>query len=168
MNEIQLAEQAIKGDHSALLQILKQDEQIHYRICYSYFHNEHDALDAMQEFTLRAFKKVKTVKKPEYLSTWLVRVLINVCHNLYKKKQRIELKEFIDIPAEQEPDITEISELIKQLPEKEQTLIYLKYYQDMKNIDIARELDIPEGTVKSRLHSVMRKLRNLVLEGGNS
>lgn len=162
-----LAQKAIKGDTNALLQLLKNDEEIHYRICYSYFHNEHDALDAMQEFTLRVLKKVHTVKKPEYLSTWFVRVLLNVCHNLNKKKQQFEVKEYIEIAIEEQLDFLEITNLIQQLPENEQTLIYLKYYQDMKNGDIAKELNVPEGTVKSRLHSVVRKLRKLAFEGGN-
>jgi len=49
----------------------------------------------------------------------------------------------------------------------QQQLIYLKYYKDLKNEEIANEINVPEGTVKSRLHAAIKKLRVLFSEGGN-
>ncbi|CAM5223941.1 RNA polymerase sigma (SigV) subunit OS=Ureibacillus acetophenoni OX=614649 GN=SAMN05877842_11916 PE=3 SV=1 [Ureibacillus acetophenoni] len=167
MNSIDLYKQAIKGDPESFLQILKMNEDIHYRIAYSFFRNEHDALDAIQEFTFKSLTKVHTVKNPEYLSTWLIRVLLNVCHDIKKKKIRVELKENIEEGEYFESINLELSEAIAKLPLNQQQLIYLKYYKDLKNEEIANEINVPEGTVKSRLHAAIKKLRVLFSEGGN-
>lgn len=94
---------------------MELDEDAHYRIAYSYFRNEHDALDAIQEFTYRSLKKVHTVKKPEYLSTWLIRVLLNVCHDMQKKKKRVELHDSIEVGEHNDSSYLELSEAISKL-----------------------------------------------------
>lgn len=168
MQNIDRAKRAIDGDKTAFLELLELHEDTHYRIAYSYFRNEHDALDAIQEFTYRSLKKVHTVKNPQYLSTWLVRVLLNVCHNMQKKKSRLELHETLEIGEHIDATYLELSEAISKLSPDQQHLIYLKYFQDFKNEEIAVEINIPEGTVKSRLHSALRKLRYFFGEGGQS
>lgn len=167
MDSIDLYNLAIKGDPEACLQILKMNEEIHYRIAYSYLRNEHDAVDAIQEFTFKSLTKVHTVKNPEYLSTWLIRVLLNVCHDIKKKRKRVELKESIEEGGYSDNLNLELSEAISKLPLEQQQLIYLKYYKDLKNEEIAYKINIPEGTVKSRLHAAIKKLRVLFSEGGN-
>ena len=85
---------AIKGEHTAILYLIEQDEEILYRIAFTYLKNEQDTLDVMQELTYKALKKMHTVKQPEYARTWLVRVLINCCNDLLKRKLKtIELNE---------------------------------------------------------------------------
>ena len=56
----------------------------------------------------------------------------------------------------------EMADIIASLPIEQQELIYLKYFQDMKNGDIAQLKQIPEGTVKSRLHTTLKRLRVLI------
>lgn len=85
MQHLELSKQAINGNHASFLQILEANEDIYYRIAYSFLRNEHDALEAIQEFTYRSFKKIHTVRQPQFLSTWLIRVLLNVCHDMKKK-----------------------------------------------------------------------------------
>jgi RNA polymerase sigma factor (sigma-70 family) len=168
MQNIDRARRAIDGDKSTFLELLEMHEDTHYRIAYSYFRNEHDALDAIQEFTFRSLKKLHTVKNAEYLSTWLIRVLLNVCHDMHKKKKRHELQESVEIGEHIDSSYLELSEAISKLSPDQQQLIYLKYFQDLKNEEIAHEINIPEGTVKSRLHTALRKLRHLFGEGGQS
>ncbi len=167
MDSVEIHKRAIEGDHEAFLQILKINEDIHYRIAYSFLRNEHDALDAIQEFTYKSLTKVHTVKNPEYLSTWLIRILLNVCHDMKKKKNRVELKETIEEGEYSDSLYLELSEAISKLPKEQQQLIYLKYYKDLKNEEIANEINVPEGTVKSRLHAAIKKLKFFFSEGGN-
>ena len=84
----QVARQAIKGDEQAILMILEHYEETLYRTAYAYLRNEQDALDAMQELAYRALKKMHKVKEPAYMNAWLVRVLINICLDM--KKKRVE------------------------------------------------------------------------------
>ena len=95
-----------------------------------------------------------TVKKSEYARTWLVRVLINCCNDLLKRKLKtIELHENHIITT---PHYKELATLLSELSLSEQQLIYAKYFQQLKNNEIAEMHNIPEGTVKSRIHSILK------------
>ena len=150
-------QRAIKGDANAIVFLIEQDEEQLYNIAYSYMKNEDDTLDVMQDLTYKALKKMHTVKKPEFARTWLIRVLINCCYDALKKRlKNLELEEQ---HATFTPSYDEISILLKALPQNEQQLIYAKYFQQLKNNEIATIHSIPEGTVKSKLHHILRKLR---------
>lgn len=169
MEQIELAKKAIAGDETALLQLLKQEESTHYRIAFSYLKNEHDSLEAIQEFTFRCFRKIHTVKQAEFLNTWLIRILLNVCNEIQKKKSRYEFRNDVaELTFQVDSYKLELSEAISKLSPEQQQLIYLKYYCDLKNKEIAKEIHISEGTVKSRLHTALKKLRLLFNEGGQS
>ncbi len=75
--EQDLVKRAISGNQEAILQLIEKDEEIFYRMAFTYVKNEQDALDVMQDFTYKALKKMHTVKNPDYARTWLVRVLIH-------------------------------------------------------------------------------------------
>lgn len=158
---LDIIEKAIQRDEDALLQVLEFYEDVMYRIAFAYLKNEHDALEAIQETTYRSFKNIHTVKEPSYTGTWLTRILLNVCHDMHKRKNRVVLRETLDIEGKHyDTSKLEMVEAISHLPDEQQQLIYMKYFLDMKNIEIANEQNIPEGTVKSRLHTAIRKLRH--------
>ncbi|WNS76541.1 sigma-70 family RNA polymerase sigma factor [Bacillus sp. DTU_2020_1000418_1_SI_GHA_SEK_038] len=165
MVEIDIIKKAMKRDEHALLHVLEAYEDVMYRTAFAYLKNEHDAIEAIQETTYRSYKNIHTLKEPRYVGTWLVRILLNVCHDMHKRKSRIELRETLEVEGQyyDSPKL-EIVEAISQLPHEQQQLIYLKYFQDMKNNEIASAQNIPEGTVKSRLHTALRKLRHYFSE----
>ena len=150
-------ERAMNGDQQAILHLLEQDEDVLYSIAYTYVKNEHDALDAMQELTYKALKKMHTIKQPEYARTWLVRVLINCCKDILNK--RIQTIPIEETDISETPIYSAIDSLLSKLSLTEQQLVYAKYFQQLKNNEIAQLQNIPEGTVKSRLHTVLKKLR---------
>ena len=148
---------AMKGEHAAILYLIELDEEILYRIAFSYLKNEQDSLDVMQELTYKALKKMNTVKQPEYVRTWLIRVLINCCNDLLKQNVKtIELNEHHIIDT---PHYSELTPILNEISLSEQQLIYAKYFKQLKNNEIAAIHNIPEGTVKSRIHSILKKLR---------
>ena len=152
-----LLEKATAGDQLAILELIEKDEEVLYPIAYTYLKNEQDAIDAMQEMTYKALKKMHTVKQPEFGRTWLVRVLINCCHDILKKRiQSVTLEEnhLSEIPI-----YSDISRLLNLLTLTEQQLVYAKYFQQLKNNEIAELQNIPVGTVKSRLHAILKKFR---------
>lgn len=156
-----MAKRAIAGEERAIVELLAQQEDMLYRTAYAYLKNEHDAIEAVHELTYRALKKIHTVKEPTYIATWLVRVLINICLDMRKKQEKFIYNQEVEIVStDQQP--FEVADIIASLPKEQQELIYLKYFQDMKNRDIAQLKQIPEGTVKSRLHTTLKKLRVLV------
>lgn len=167
MDEHAIVKRAIAGDESAFLQLLKKYEQTMYRMAYAYLKNEHDAIEAVQEATYRSLKKIHTLKEPAYFGTWLVRILLNICHDMHEKNLHFDLQQDIEIKGE-EPNHTrfEMTEAIMKLSKPQQELIFLKYFQDYRNQDIATIQNIPEGTVKSRLHAALKKLKLYFTEKG--
>ena len=157
MEELEIAKKAIQRDEQAFLQLMQMHKAALYRTAYAFLKNEHDAIEAMQEVTFRAYQKIHTVKEPNYIKTWLVRIMINYCQTQLKKNKRFLSSDFLQEQRyDENSSYLDIEEAISTLSEKEQQLIYMKYYQDSKIKEIAEIESIPEGTVKSRLHKALK------------
>ena len=168
MDEVELAEQAINGNAEAQLQLLNLYKESMYRVAYSYMQNEHDAKDALQEMTYQCLKNIHKVQTPEYFKTWLVRIVINTCLMMKRQQKRMVVTNDLVEKPQYMDELFELNDVISQLPIEQQELIHLKYFKDLKNSDIATLQNIPEGTVKSRLHKTLKRLRRLLGEGGVS
>ena len=136
-------------------------EQTLYRVSMSMLKNESDCEDAVQTAILTAYEKLSDLKHEEYFKTWLVRILINVCHKQLRFHSRhTELSE--DLPAEANNTSREVRDAIDRLPEKIRQTVVLYYIEEFSVKEIKQILKIPEGTVKSRL-SKGRDLLRIVL-----
>lgn len=157
-----LIKKAKKGDDEAFYKLITLHRMQLYRIALSYLKNEHDAVEAIQETTFRAYKGLKKLRKPHYFSTWLIRILLNYCHDELKKKKRFVYDERLleSIEGTSEKSALEVDEAIHSLDEKYKKVIILKYLQGMKISEIADILDHPEGTIKTWLHKGLIELRN--------
>ncbi len=169
MGETEIVKRAIAGDDESFLFVIQQHKEALFRTALAFLKNEHDALEAIQEVTYRAYKKIHSVKEPTYMKTWLTRIMMNYCQDQLKKKKRFLNTE----PVNEEPEKSntvqlELQEALNKLSEQEQQLIYMKYFQDAKIKDIALMENIPEGTVKSRLHKIMKTLRQHLKEKGET
>lgn len=169
MSDIELAKRAIKREEQAFLSVIHLHKETLYRTAFAFLKNEHDAIEAVQEVTVRAYKKIHTVKEPNYLKTWLVRIMMNYCQDQLRLKKRYTSSEQLQEMGTSENYIQlEIEEALATLPAQEQRLIHLMYFQDTKIKDIAIVENIPEGTVKSRLHKTLRTLRSFLSEKGDA
>lgn len=169
MDEIDLAKRAVKRDTEAFLALMGLYKESLYRTAFAFLKNEHDALEALQEVTVRAYKKIHTLREPNYMKTWIVRIMINYCQDQLKYKKRfVDSQALHDIGNELHFTHLEIEEALATLPEEGQRLIHLKYFQDAKNKEIAAIEKIPVGTVKSRLHHTLKALRKFLSEKGGS
>ncbi len=165
MNESELAKHAINGNEAAQLQLLSLYKESMYRVAYSYMRNEHDANDALQEMTYQCLKNIHKVQTPQYFKTWLVRVVINTCLMMKRQQKQTFITNNVLEQSQYMTELFELNDVISQLPIEQQELIHLKYFRDLKNSEIATLQNIPEGTVKSRLHKTLKKLRQLLGEG---
>ncbi|WP_339251038.1 sigma-70 family RNA polymerase sigma factor [Sporosarcina sp. FSL W8-0480] len=156
-----LEKKAIKGDEKAFLELMHSYEEALYRTAISYLKNEEDALEAIQEVTYRAYRSVKAVKEPAYFKTWLIRIMMNYCQDVIKKRKREVLKEDIINTHGVTEDFTflEIEEALLHLSDYERELLHLRYFEDVKVKDIAIKSNTPIGTIKTRIHKALRSLR---------
>jgi RNA polymerase sigma-70 factor (ECF subfamily) len=101
------------------------------------------------------------------MKTWLTRIMMNYCQDQLKKKKRFLTTDPVNGRTEKsETGQLELQEALNNLSDQEQQLIYMKYFQDAKIKDIALMENIPEGTVKSRLHKILKTLRQHLKEKG--
>lgn len=161
LTELEVAQQAINGEDEAFLQLISLHKEALYRTALAYLKNEDEALEAVQEVTFRAYEKIKTLRMPEYAKTWLVRIMMNHCHDLLQKRKRYVLDETLNELEGVSDDFTylEVEEALSHLSEKDRQLVYLKYLHDIKIKDIADMTSTPEGTVKTRLYKAVKSLR---------
>lgn len=160
MDSLEISKRAIAGDEEAFLALMQLHKEALLRTAVAFLKNEHNALEALQETTYRAYKKIHTVKNPAYLKTWLIRIMMNYCQDQLKKNKPLVMDGHAkEASTTSNFEQVELAEALASLSEKEQQLIYLKYFQDIKIKDIAAFENVPEGTVKSRLHKTLRRLR---------
>ncbi|TCI53030.1 sigma-70 family RNA polymerase sigma factor [Exiguobacterium sp. SH1S21] len=164
-----LIQKAQRGNDQAFLKVFHHYESDLYRMAYVYVKNPDDALDVVQEVAYQAFKKIGTLREPDYVKTWLVKITINCALNLMKQRQKvIQLKpEFDEIVGKEEQDIAltlTLADMMETLCEEERSIIVLKYYQDYTFQQISDLLELPIGTVKSTLYRAVEKLRNELKE----
>ncbi|MEC1720072.1 sigma-70 family RNA polymerase sigma factor [Schinkia azotoformans] len=161
---------AQKGNDKAFLKLFQQYEENIYRMAFIYVNNKDDALDVVQEVAYQSFKKIHTLKKPEYFKTWLIKITMNCAINLAKKNKKVvqlkpEFEEFIGLEDEDIPLSLSLQELIETLQEDEKSIVLLRYYNDCTFKEISDLLNIPLGTAKSVLYRALDKLRKKYKEG---
>lgn len=138
----------------------------YYRVAYSYVRNEQDALDVVQDSAYKAIKNWRKVKEPQYIDTWIYRIVTNTALNLLKKQKNISSYEenLPFLPQEQEPfsHRDEVLSLLDHLDETERTILILRFFEELKIDQIARIIQENPNTTKSRLYRALQKLRKYI------
>ena len=131
-----------------------------YRVAYAQLPQKSDREDAVQEALRRAWEKRRQLKHPEYLQAWVIRILLNVCHDMQKKRS---LPGAAYRPPErgEEPDL---KEALWALEEKYRVPILLHYIEGYTVAEVAGILRLPQGTVKTRLRAGRERLKAMLRE----
>ncbi|MFF2480673.1 sigma-70 family RNA polymerase sigma factor [Paenibacillus sp. NPDC058071] len=154
---------AQRGRHAAFVRLIKTEEQAMYRIAKAYLKSDAECADAMQETVLKAYKTIRSLREPAYFRTWLLRILINECKRIlqYKSKVVTMETEAIDAASEsksKETEAMDLGEALQSLDEELRVVVSLYYLDDRPLKEVAGLLELPEGTVKSRLYRAREKL----------
>ncbi|MBQ7133842.1 MAG: sigma-70 family RNA polymerase sigma factor [Ruminococcus sp.] len=126
-----------------------------YRVSMSMLKNEQNALDCVSDAILKAYENLHKLRQEEYFKTWLIRILINECKKTAKKSSKTIFSDEVlkDVQSRDNPYLSvEIGEAINSLPEKIRLVIIMFYIEEYSIKEIKLALNIPEGTVKSRLN----------------
>lgn len=120
-----------------------------YRVARTMLRSDADCEDAVQEALLKAWAKLATLRDEQFFETWLIRILINECKTLYRRRPSPteELPESLAAPAED----ASLMDALMNIPEKFRIPVELHYIEGYGVSEIARMLRLPEGTVKWRL-----------------
>jgi RNA polymerase sigma-70 factor, ECF subfamily len=182
MDSKELLAQCRAGDRAAVEQLVQEYQPQLFRLALSILddgsqNGSAEAQEATQDALLAALRSLDSFRGEAKLSTWLYSITVNLCRNRLRSHQRRErirnLFERLttpidDLPAQPENVLiqkqakTNLFEIIQSLNEKHRLPIILRYYHDCPVAEIAQILDIPEGTVHSRLNTARKRIRDQI------
>lgn len=172
-------QQVLKGDQNAYAEIVELYKDKVFHISYRMLGNVHEAEDVAQEAFIRAYVNIHNYQLDKKFSTWLYRIATNLTIDRIRKKKP---DYYLDSAVEGTEGLTmysqlasneaipedkvismELQERVQQeiyaLPPKYRSVIVLKYLEDLSLKEIGEILDLPIGTVKTRIHRGREALR---------
>jgi RNA polymerase sigma-70 factor (ECF subfamily) len=169
-----LVDRCLTGDAEAFGLLVDRYQNVVYNVALRMLGNPEDAWDVAQVTFVKAFEKLHTYKAEYKFFSWIYRIMMNESLNtLQRRKPQVEIDPSLAAPGgtpEDDLDTKEMSEHVQwaviQLPLDYRRLIVLRHFGNLSYREIARALAIPEKTVKSRLFTARRMLRDILLERG--
>lgn len=180
--DYRLIELCRAGDSLAVEHFVQTYQQDVYRLALSILDDSSEAEDATQEALLAALRALGSFQGLSSLKTWLFSITVNVCKTRLQHRKRRERVAIIfggnlRLQSSRQPSVEEntiqsesneaLWRAIQRMDEKHRIPIVLRYYHDLSVAEIAAILQIPEGTVHSRLNTARRQLRDGLREGSS-
>ncbi len=166
--DIALIDRYLAGDVGAFNELMDAHEDRVFAICLRMLRDRENALDATQETFLTVFRKADRFKAKAAFSTWLYRVAVNTCYDQMrrsKRKQADRLPEShdpVDIASEDPFDAVDvrptIEDALSNLSEEFRSTVILVDLQGLSLEQASDILEVPQGTVKSRLFRARKQL----------
>ena len=162
---------AIAGDQKSFEILINSVKTRLYKTGMAILKNDDDVCDAIQETLLSAYKNLNALQNQEYFTTWITRILINKCYDIIKKGQKLSyLNDKIEANFEtdsyydnyKEESVVEV--VLEKIDPELKLITVLYYYDEISVKEIAQMLNIPEGTVKSRLSRARDKIYAILKE----
>jgi RNA polymerase sigma factor, sigma-70 family len=160
------------GNRETFLKLVENISGTLYKIAYSYFRNSDRASDAVQDAILIAYKSISSLKEDGKFNSWITSILVNRCRDMLRRDKKIIFEEYTDAAVDYahrqldeyaKVDMNlDILNCMDQLDKKYRDVITLKYIGCYSIAEISNILNIPEGTVKSRLNSGLKKLKTIM------
>ena len=177
--ETALIDCIVSGQASKFEILIGNYQQRIYATLLGMLGNRHDAEDVTQETFLTAFRKLDQFERRSSFYTWLHRIAFNAAIDLQRRKKRIKNQfasgEMIDtaVTLDQKTDspativmtmetVNQVQLALSRLDEERRNIIVLRDLQGIDYAEIASMLDIPVGTVRSRLHRARIELREIL------
>lgn len=150
-------------------QLVQKNKLKFYKTAKAILKNDDDVYDAIQNALMSMYQNFNNLKEQKYFATWGVRIVINKCYDLLRKNKKIELYDELEECVTEDNynlDYNGINKLVNGLDKSLYLIVILYYYDDFSIKEIAEILEMPEGTIKSKLSKARSTLRkNLEKEG---
>lgn len=162
--------------HGAFRELVAQYQERLYWHIRNMVKNHDDTDDVLQETFVKIFKNIDKFKGDSQLYSWMYRIATNEALNFLKKKAKnlkISSEEFQEqIISELETDVyfegdhiqLQLQKAIAALPEKQQQVFNMKYFQELKYREISDILGTSEGALKASYHIAVKKIQEFLKE----
>lgn len=172
--------ECLKGRTAAFGELVRRYQDRLFNAVYRVVGNQDDASDVVQEAFLNAYQSLNSFKGDAEFFTWLYRIAFNAAISFKRKRRAVlsydwssdekSLPEPVDDSEESRPgsalerseEESKLYSAMKKLSLEHRTILVLKDLESLKYEDIAGILDVPIGTVRSRLHRARLELRELL------
>ena len=176
-SDTQLIHRVLNGDDTAFSELVKKYQKQVHALAWRKIGDFHIAEEITQDTFLRAYQKLRTLKKPQRFASWLYVIAANRCKTWLHKKQRrtqllknrggirpekssyseyvVEENERISGQAQREV----VKKLLAKLEESERTVMTLHYFAEMSCTEIGEFLGVSANTIKSRLRRAQQRLK---------
>ena len=182
-DESALVRAAQQGDQAAFTEIVRRYQRAIYRVAYGLTRRAEDADDLAQEAFVRAYRAIGTFRVGEPLYPWLSRITVNLGYSLFRHRKRrpeAELDPLLEAGHEWAGDDDPVADLegreqaamlrasFAELSPEHQAILVLRIVENQSYDEIAHSLNVPIGTVMSRLSRARADLkRHLVARRGD-
>lgn len=153
---------------------MRRHQESAFRAAYLVLRDADEAADAVQEGLVSAYKAIGRFREGSSFRPWLLKIVVNQSLNMIKRRKR-QTATAERAGREAGPPVFEIDEelidrerahlvwrALESLRENERIVVYLRYFLALPERELAEYLHCPPGTVKSRLHRALTKLREIV------
>jgi RNA polymerase sigma-70 factor (ECF subfamily) len=175
LDETAVVLRAKQGDAEAFATLVRQHEELAFRVAYLVVRDAAEAEDVAQEAFVRAYRSLGRFDARRPFRPWLLRIVSNLAINSRRSASRrdamtarverdVTQRSGVDVAeqAAQADEARRVWEAVATLRPEEQTLVYLRYFLGVSEDEAAAAIGRPVGTVKSRLHRALRRLRDVI------
>lgn len=147
-------------DKNAYITFITENKEMLYRVAFGYLHDENKSLDAVDEAVYQGYCHIHDLREPQYLKTWVTRILINECLKIIRNdKREFNMDVLPENPQNSGEDSIHLKIAINNLSEDLRKIIILRYFGGFTISETAEILGIPEGTVSTRSRKALEVLR---------
>jgi len=147
--------------HEKFCSLLREYRSGLFRLAKGILENDADAEDAVSETIYKAFANLDKLRNLESFKPWIMKILVNEAYTIAKKRKKTEPLDYIEVAANDWETIEthELWNAVQALSDEFKAVTILFYYEDMSINEISKILNLPKGTVNSRLNRSREKLR---------
>ncbi len=157
----------MSGDEQAFAEIARLSADRLAAIAYRILRDVGRAEDAVQTTLVTAWRELPSLRDPARFDAWLHRILVNACYAEARKNQRWTVNVRL-LPMESDTGADEFAQVVerdqlergfRRLPLEQRIVVVFHYFEGLTLAEIADQLGLPIGTVKSRMHSAVAAMR---------
>jgi RNA polymerase sigma-70 factor (ECF subfamily) len=166
------------GDLAALGELYELFKDVVYRTALAITRDKHAAEDILQECFVRLYHYAGSIDVERPLKPWLYRVVVNLSYDWFSRKPTLQPLDDVlewlsglpgvfpspDHKAEERELHKMVRDVIKELPMSHQAVVILYYLENLSLEEVAEVVELPVGTVKSRLYHARKRLRDALAQ----
>jgi RNA polymerase sigma-70 factor (ECF subfamily) len=161
-------ESARRGDRVAREALLREHQDVWYRMCLGLLRDAERARDATQETALRFLKQLPAFRGESQLRTWSLGIAINVCREMKRRQRPVDRMRLADGRSEVIGPVTEaegaesaerLRGVLAELPERQREAVVLRFFEEASVEEAAAAMGCAPGTVKATIHQALKAMK---------